>query len=135
MRTMLQLFFAAAIAALIIACPIAYKRWQDAEWRNFRVVEPGVLYRSGQMSLPRLQHVIAHYRIRTVVCLREGNALPDKAEEKWVTDAAKKFVRIPPRSWYPDAAGKVPAEIGLQTFRDIMDDPANHPVLVHCFAG
>ena len=135
MRTLLHLFFAGSIAAIIIACPIAYKRWQDTQWRNFRVVEAGVLYRSGQMSLPRLQHVVAQYRIRTIVCLREGNALPDQAEEGWVNAVAKNFVRIPPRSWYPDAAGKVPSEISLQTFRAVMDDPANYPVLVHCFAG
>ena len=29
----------------------------------------------------------------------------------------------------------VPAEQGVQAFREIMTDPSNFPVLVHCFAG
>jgi tyrosine-protein phosphatase SIW14 len=29
----------------------------------------------------------------------------------------------------------VPAEEGLRAFRAVMDDSANYPVLVHCFAG
>jgi tyrosine-protein phosphatase SIW14 len=37
--------------------------------------------------------------------------------------------------WSPDEKGGVPAEEGIKEFLRIMDDPANHPVLVHCFAG
>jgi len=44
-------------------------------------------------------------------------------------------VRIRPPSWSVDATGKIPADSALQAFRDVMDDPAKYPVLVHCFAG
>src|SRR5215831_5772022 len=135
MRNKLPFVFAGLIALLMIAGPIGYKRCHDKENRNFHVVEEGVLYRSGQMPLLRLQQYIAKHGIRTIVCLREGNALPDQQEEAWAKAKALKFVRIPPRQWYADEAGNVPADASVKAFREVMDDPANYPVLVHCFAG
>jgi tyrosine-protein phosphatase SIW14 len=29
----------------------------------------------------------------------------------------------------------VPADEGVQRFREIMDEPKNYPVLIHCFGG
>ncbi|MBV9122273.1 MAG: dual specificity protein phosphatase family protein, partial [Planctomycetes bacterium] len=44
------------------------------------------------------------------------------------------YVRIPPRSWWaPD--GSVPAQKGVNQFLKVMDNPANYPVLIHCFGG
>ena len=37
--------------------------------------------------------------------------------------------------WTADGRWPVPAEIGLAAFRKVMDDPRNHPVLVHCWGG
>ena len=135
MRNKLSFVFAGLIALLMIAGPIGYKRWHDKENRNFHVVEEGVLYRSGQLPLLRLQQFVAKHGIRTIVCLREGNALPDQQEEAWAKAKALRFVRIPPRQWYADETGNVPADASVKAFREVMDDPANYPVLVHCFAG
>jgi tyrosine-protein phosphatase SIW14 len=135
MRNKLPFLFAGLIALLMIAGPLCYKSWHDREYRNFRVVEEGVLYRSGQLPLPRLTQLVSNHGIRTIVCLREGNDPHDQLEEAWANVKTVKFVRIPPRSWYPDATGKIPGDASLKTFREVMDDPANYPVLVHCFAG
>ncbi len=44
------------------------------------------------------------------------------------------YRRIPPRSW--DARdGDAPADEGVRTFKEIMSNPRNYPVLVHCFNG
>ena len=48
---------------------------------------------------------------------------------------ALNFKCIPPRQWLPDSTGKIPGDHSVAEFRKVMDDPANHPVLVHCFAG
>src|SRR5256885_11207419 len=47
------------------------------------------------------------------------------------------MIRRPPRSTlFPyTTLFRSPAERGLQAFRAIMDDPAQQPVLVHCFKG
>jgi protein tyrosine/serine phosphatase len=123
------------ITALLIAGPLLYKNWQDAEYRNFRIVEDGVLYRSGQLPIARLERLVSTYRIRTIVNLREGSKDEDKVEEDWAKARGLHFVRIPPPRWSVDANGTIPADAALAQFRKVMDDPANYPVLVHCFAG
>ena len=135
MRTIVSTIFGTLILLFMIAAPLGYKRWQERENRNFRVVQDGVLYRSGQLPLARLQKIVSQYGIRTVISLRDGQQAIDEQEEKWVNAKALKFVRIPYRDWNPDATGKTPAEVSIKEFRAVMDDPANYPVLVHCFAG
>lgn len=135
MRTAFNVTFGTLLAVFMIAAPLVYQRRHDREFRNFHVVREGVLYRSGQLPLHRLQRTVHQYGIRTVISLRDGEQSMDELEEQWVKARALNFVRIPYRAWTADATGKVPAEIGVQAFRDVMDDPANHPVLVHCFAG
>ena len=130
--------FGFLIAALVIGGPIGYAHYREKHFRNFRVVEDGVLYRGGQMSLSGLKRVIHDYGIKTVITLRDayhpGDPPPDNAEEEYCTKEELNYFRIPPRKWWaPD--GTVPAEKGVREFLRIMDDPANYPVLIHCFAG
>lgn len=125
------------VLALIIV-PIVYAVHEGRQMKNFRVVREGVLYRSGQLSRQGLERVIHDYGIRTVVTLRDAHAPgqppPDQAEQRFCEKNDINYVRIPPRSWdAPDTAA--PAEEGLRTFRAVMSDPNNYPVLVHCFAG
>src|SRR5947207_816368 len=44
-------------------------------------------------------------------------------------------VRISPRAWESPTGGPAPVEEGVRRFNEIMADPRNYPVLVHCFAG
>ena len=90
------------------------------------------------MSLTGLQRVIHDYGIKTVVSLRDAeypnDPPPDQAEEDYCRMEEINFVRIPPRKWWsPD--GSAPAEEGVRKFLEIVENPAHHPVLVHCFAG
>jgi protein tyrosine/serine phosphatase len=41
---------------------------------------------------------------------------------------------LPHRPWLA-ADGSVPNEVNVVKFLEIMKDPANYPVLVHCLAG
>ncbi len=124
-----------AALTLVVGGPWWYKREHDRHFRSFHVVHEGVLYRSGQLDRAGLQRLLRDYGIRTVVCLREGDAAEDAAEEQWVRGGGLGYVRIPPRSWWRGADGKAPADEGVAAFRRVMQDPANYPVLVHCFAG
>jgi protein tyrosine/serine phosphatase len=136
MQTLRAYSFGSLIVLLMIAAPLAYTFWHEREFRNFRVVEEGVLYRCGQLTLPRLQQVALEHNIKTVISLRDGDKPIDEQEETWVKATRKmRFYRIPYRDWNPDSTGKIPAEVGLKAFREVMDDPSNYPVLVHCFAG
>jgi tyrosine-protein phosphatase SIW14 len=132
--TLLRLF---TIAVLIVG-PVVYGNWQQAQRRNFRVVREGILYRSGQTTEAGLRRLIHDYRIRTIVSLRDSSdptrSAPDLAEEEFCRKNDIVFVRIPPRPWW-SPTGPAPVERGVKQFLEVMSDPTNHPVLVHCFAG
>jgi predicted protein tyrosine phosphatase len=134
----LRYLFATLIAALLVAGPVGYAWYQQAQFRNLHVVVDGVLYRSGQLSLSGLKRVLHDHHIKTVISLRDsyspGYEPPDLDEERFCKAEELNYVRIPPRTWWA-SDGTVPADQGVRRFLDLMRDPANHPVLVHCFAG
>jgi tyrosine-protein phosphatase SIW14 len=134
----LRILFSLFIAGILVVGPYGYVLYRKSTCRNFRVVEDGVLYRSGQMSLAGLRRAIYEYGIKTVVTLRYSenpdNPPPDLAEEEFCKRELINHYRIPYRSWWA-SDGTVPAEKNVQAFLKIMRDPANYPVLVHCFAG
>ena len=131
---------AVAVGALVVAVPLLYVAHRQAHLRNFRVVEDGVLYRSGQLSPQGLDRVMDEYRIKTVITLRTSRdpakPYPDEWEKAACDARGLRHVRIIPRVWGADeATGEIPAEESVQAFLREMDDPAHYPVLVHCFAG
>ena len=130
-----QIAFGLSIAALMIGAPLYFQSYHSRQYRNVRVVKNGVLYRSAQLPVGGLQRLVNDYRIKTVVCLRNGDKANDQAEEKYCVANGIRFVRVPPRSWSRDDDGAAPVEEGLAAFREVMKDEANFPVLLHCFAG
>ena len=127
--------FGVLVVAAIALIPAA----RATHFRNFRSVQDGVLYRSGQLSPTGLDLVLRVYRIRTVVTLRTvrdpGRPYLDAWEEGVCAARGARHLRILPRPWLPDQTGEPPAAEAVAEFLKVMDDPANHPVLVHCFAG
>jgi tyrosine-protein phosphatase SIW14 len=138
MRRIRPGLFSLLILAILIAGPIWYWKQRDAHLRNFRVVEDKVLYRSGQLSLKGLKRVIHDHGIKTVITLRDaaqpGERPPDWKEEEFCRMQELNYVRLPPREWSAEDDA-VPADQSVRKFRAIMSDPANHPVLVHCYRG
>jgi tyrosine-protein phosphatase SIW14 len=130
----------AVVLALLIGPPAAAVRLQK-DMRNFRVVREGVLYRSGQMTPSGLRRLVNDYGVRSIVTLRDSNdprpTSLDLQEDKFCADQEILHLRLPPREWENrnDPAGVAPVEENVRQFLEVMRDPKNHPVLVHCFAG
>lgn len=134
----LQWLFGLLIVALLVGAPWGYAEFRQTHFRNFRIVQDGALYRSGQMSLFGLKKSIHDYGIRSVLTLRDayqpGEVPPDLAEEKYCLDEDIRHFRLSPRLWQ-ETEGTAPADDNVRRFLDIMDNHDNHPVLIHCFAG
>ena len=97
-------------------------------WDHFDVVQPGVLYRSGQLTPGQLADVAKRYRIRTVVNFQVPGAEVE-AEHKLAHSLGMQFVNLPMPG---DGFGKE------EQFREVLaacDDPERRPVLVHCARG
>ena len=138
MRRFLPSVLCVAVVLLCIAAPVAWALHMQAQTRNFHIVKEGVLYRSGQTTLFGLKNLLHDYGIRTVVTLRDplvaGDPTPDRAEEAYCVAEEINYVRILPRPWEA-VEGPPPVDPGVRKFREVMSDPANYPVLVHCLAG
>lgn len=127
------------VVALVVAVPLLYSSHRQTTMRNFRVVEDGVLYRSGQLSPTAFERVLDEYGIKLVITLRTSRdparPYPDEWEQSICDARQVKHVRIVPRVWGPDNNGAIPAEENVKKFLELMDCKENQPVLVHCFAG
>jgi tyrosine-protein phosphatase SIW14 len=138
MQRYLQYLFAALIVVLLVGGPLAYARHRHNRLRNFHVVREGVLYRSGQISLDGLRQIVYDHQIKTVITLRDaprpGDPPPDLGDEEWCNKEQLNFVRITPRAWEA-ADGSAPAAKGVAVFLEVMKNPDNYPVLIHCLAG
>lgn len=132
-------FLVAAVAALVVGVPLVYSASRQHHRRNFRVVEDGVLYRSGQLTPAGLAAAIDDYGIKTIVTLRTSRRpaepFPDGWEEEVCTARKLTHLRLIPKVWGADEKGEVPADANVKRFVEVVNDPKNHPVLVHCFAG
>jgi len=97
-------------------------------WDHFDVVTPGTLYRSGQLTPDQLTDAIQAYNLQTVVSfLRPGPKV--EAERELVEDQGARFVNLPMPG---DGFGR---EYQFRQVLELLDDPANQPVLVHCARG
>lgn len=125
------------IAGLIIVVLL----WANEHFRihNFKVVEPGVLYTSGQprgMDYARLFH---KYHIATIVNLRSEAEHRERnwynEERTWLSgNRGVDYHEIPLAK--ADGEGRVyPTEQQQQEFLAIMDDKRKHPVLLHGSVG
>ena len=141
MKRMIPVGLAVLVGLLVAAVPFGYRSVVGTKYRNFRVVEPGVLYRSGQMSPAGFQTIAQEYGLRTVVSLREvrdgddGKPSPDRQEAEWCRANGVTHITLAPMVWRPAGDQPVPVEANLREFFRVMNDPASKPVLVHCFAG
>lgn len=134
----LRWVFGVLIVSLLVGAPWAYGRYRQKNYRNFHAVHDDLLYRSGQLSLSALQKVVHDHGIKTVITLRDanrpGDPPPAVEEEDFCLLADMNYHRFPLRVWH-EQGGVVPADENVRRFLEIMDEPKNHPVLIHCFAG
>jgi tyrosine-protein phosphatase SIW14 len=133
-RRSLLLCLKLLLVALAILTPVEAARWLCAQTPNVHVVRDGVLYRSGQMSLFGMRRTLHDLGIRTVVNFRYGVQPLDRAEEELCHKEEVTFVRIPPLSW-DGVQGTAEVDAGVARFLEVIRNPKNYPILIHCFGG
>lgn len=93
---------------------------------KFVAVHKGNLYRSAELNSNKLLKLSQKHGIRTVIDFRVEK---DKAqiEKNLLKTIGVKHVHIP--------SGQIPTEESVDRFIQIMDDPQNRPILIHCIHG
>lgn len=99
--------------------------------KNFAVVEDGELYRSGGLTPTMLRAVIRDYEIKTVIDF--GGYKPGSLHERTARHIADSTgVQRYSLRLLGDGTGDPNNYAAALT---LIQDPSNHPVLVHCAAG
>ena len=115
-----------ALFALVAGGGGAWSAYQSRAAKNFAVVEPGVLVRSGRVKPDYLAELVRRHNIKTVFSF----TFAGDAEERAACDA----LGVARHFQYLAGDGVGPDEPYLR-FLEIVADPANCPMLVHCSAG
>ena len=130
--------FSGTVTVLLLALPFTYYRMRYDDGKRLRVVTPGKLYRSGQLTAAGLDEAVLRFGIRTVLNFRSEATDPrlttGEQEHAFLQRRGVKFHyiwislldRIGPEAMRPCAVDEV---------LELMDDPGNFPMLIHCQAG
>ena len=97
--------------------------FSDFIFHRYGAVAPDVLYRSALLNESMLEDKVQEDGIRTIVNFTHQQEADLAVAER----EGLNYV------WLHTT--QVPSEDVVQSFLEIMDDPANHPVLIHCEHG
>jgi protein tyrosine/serine phosphatase len=122
-----------SLVLLGLALPLMVALRQQRDTRNLSVVTPGILLRSAQLPTNGLRRLYHDHGIKAVVCIRDESPTTE-AERRWCEANEIRFVRIDGRNW-TGSPGSSPVDACLRQFLEVVEDPKNRPVLIHCFAG
>lgn len=115
-------------AAVLLGGGGYYAHWAFVQ-DKFTAVTKHQLYRSARMDPEDLLQVVEDYGIRSVIDLRMfiDDPVGIEAERMALKDSDATYFHLP--------TGQVPSEETVLKFLNIVADPANRPVLVHCYHG
>ena len=105
---------------------------------NFETITEGKVYKSGVIPPDELETYIKKYNIKSIVDLRfPGTGDDVNNPENALELAAEKnaVAKIKGVNYFNDGSDQVPTKDNLVLFYKIMDNPANYPVLIHCYHG
>jgi protein tyrosine/serine phosphatase len=124
----------AALYIILIAAAAIVFLVRHFHIKNFHVIEPGVLYTSGQPRGMDYYRLLYKYHIATFVNVRPASESREKnwynEEITWVRNNNVKYIELP-----VEKADYFPSSETQNKFLEIMADKKNLPVLLHGSSG
>jgi protein tyrosine phosphatase (PTP) superfamily phosphohydrolase (DUF442 family) len=132
------------LAVVIFVMPFVCFRAAYSYEKRLREVDPGRVYRSGQMTADGLADAVRRFDIRTVINVQDDVPDPDLEKSFWRSGTVKeselcrrlgvRYVWIAP-DLVPvkDSPRRRPQAV--DEFLRVLDDKTAYPVLIHCRAG
>lgn len=105
---------------------------------NFETITEGKVYKSGVIPPNELESYIKEYGIKSVVDLRFpgiGDDVNNPEIPAELTAEKEAIAKIKGVNYFNNGSDQVPKPENLDSFFKIMDNPANYPVLIHCYHG
>jgi hypothetical protein len=133
-----------AVAVLVTFVPFFTFRWEYTHAKRLREIDPGRLYRSGQLTSAGFRETVERYHLRTIINLQDDYPDPDVSLGYFTSATIKesdlcrqlgvRFVFLPP-DLIPRRQVPAHRPRAIDEFLALMDDPATYPALIHCRAG
>lgn len=133
-----------ALAVFMTIVPYVYYRISYTYQKRLRVVTEGKMYRSGCMTANGLEAAIKTHKIRTVINLMEEAPdpllhphffAPASVKESTVVEGAGARYITMTVKYLPRNQARTERPETIERYLEILDNPDNYPVLVHCKAG
>ena len=143
-RELLRWMLGGVVALVALGPPVALYRAQYIHAKRFREVDPGKLYRSGQMTAAGFRETIERYDIKTVVNLQHEQPDP-LLPEHWLgkgqiheSELCKqlgvRYVLLKPDILPPNNTVEMEPPV-VEEWLKLLEDKDNYPILLHCKAG
>jgi protein tyrosine/serine phosphatase len=105
---------------------------------NFETITEGKVYKSGVIPPDEIEEYVKKYNIKSIVDLRMPgtNDLvlnPEKPGE--LQQEREAVAKIKGVNYFSNPSDQVPTQDKVDSFLKVMDNPANYPVLIHCYHG
>lgn len=105
---------------------------------NLKVISEGKVYKSGVIPPDDIANFVKENNIKSIIDLRfPGTGDDVNNPEIPVELVAEKeaAAKIKGLNYFNIGSDQVPKPENLEAFFKVMDNPANYPVLIHCFHG
>jgi protein tyrosine/serine phosphatase len=105
---------------------------------NFETITEGKVYKSGVIPPDELESYVKKYKIKSIVDLRfpgTGDDVNNPENTSELIAEKNAVAKINGLNYFNNGSDQVPTKDNLKVFYKIMDNPANYPVLIHCYHG
>lgn len=119
----------AIVAAVAVSVVAAWIYHDSRVPRRFAAVEPGRLYRSGEITPRQLKHVTEQYHIQTVLSMLNPSDPRSQVEKAAAEELGLLWVCVP----LTGDGASTPEQ--RRQIKEILLDDSLGPLLVHCAAG
>lgn len=105
---------------------------------NFETITEGKVYKSGVIPPSEIDSYVKKHHIKSIIDLRfpgTGDDVNNPEVPAELTVEKDAVAKIKGVTYFNNGSDQVPAQKNLEVFFKIMDNPANYPVLIHCYHG
>lgn len=105
---------------------------------NLEIITEGKVYKSGVIPPDEIPDYVKKYKIKSIIDLRfpgTGDEVNNPEIPTELTAEKDAISKIPGVNYFNNGSDQVPTQKNLDYFFEIMDNPANYPVLIHCYHG
>ena len=123
------------VVVIVITGKYVYDRHIN---NNFMAITEGKVYKSGVIPPDEIESYVKKYNIKSIVDLRfpgTGDDLNNPEIPAELIEEKEAVAKIPGVNYFNNGSDQIPNQQNLDTFFKIMDNPANYPVLIHCYHG